>query len=63
MGIKSNLLIQATKYNNKGIIKLTQCLFNALDKLFSSAKRSAKKKESTNNRKDNQHLNDALALL
>ncbi|OWZ25413.1 hypothetical protein CCY16_00990 [Wolbachia endosymbiont of Wuchereria bancrofti] len=47
MGIKSNLLIQATKYNNKGIVKLALGLFNALNKLFSSAKR----KESTNNKR------------
>ncbi len=36
MSIKSDLLIQATKYNNKEIVKLTLVLFSTLDKLFSS---------------------------
>ncbi|MDR2978320.1 MAG: hypothetical protein LBU56_02750 [Rickettsiales bacterium] len=58
MGIKSNLLVQATKYNNKRIVKFTLGLFDALGKLFSSAR----KKEPFRSRGDNQHLNDALVF-
>ncbi|MDR0288828.1 MAG: ankyrin repeat domain-containing protein [Rickettsiales bacterium] len=58
MGIKSNLLVQATKYNNKRVVKFTLDLFDALGKLFSSAR----KKEPFYSRGDNQHLNDALVF-
>ncbi|MGL9689163.1 MAG: ankyrin repeat domain-containing protein [Wolbachia sp.] len=58
MGIKSNLLVQATKYNNKRVVKFTLGLFDALGKLFSPAR----KKEPFHSREDNQHLNDALVF-
>ncbi|WCR59082.1 MAG: hypothetical protein PG978_000496 [Wolbachia endosymbiont of Ctenocephalides felis wCfeF] len=58
MGIKSNLLVQATKYNNKRVVKFTLGLFDALGKLFSPAR----KKEPFHSREDNQHLNDALVV-
>lgn len=58
MGIKSNLLVQATKYNNKRVVKFTLGLFDALGKLFSPAR----KKEPFHSRGDNQHLNDALVF-
>lgn len=58
MGIKSNLLVQATKYDNKRVVKFTLGLFDALGKLFSSAR----KKESFHSRGNNQHLNDALVV-
>ncbi|WCR57811.1 ankyrin repeat domain-containing protein [Wolbachia endosymbiont of Ctenocephalides felis wCfeJ] len=58
MGIKSNLLVQATKYNNKGIVKFTLSLFKVLDKLSLSVR----KKESLHSKENNQHLNDALVF-
>ncbi len=58
MGIKSNLLVQATKYNNKRVVKFTLGLFDALGKLFLPAR----KKEPFHSREDNQHLNDALVF-
>ncbi|MGL9761671.1 MAG: hypothetical protein ACR5LB_05735 [Wolbachia sp.] len=35
MDIKSNLLIQATKYNDKRVVKFTLDLFDVFGKLFS----------------------------
>ncbi|MCM1001725.1 ankyrin repeat domain-containing protein [Wolbachia pipientis] len=58
MGIKSNLLVQATKYNNKRVVKFTLDFFDTLGKLFSFAR----KKEPSHSREDNQHLNDALVV-
>jgi ankyrin repeat protein len=58
MGIKSNLLVQATEYNDKRVVKFTLDLFDALGKLFSFAR----KKEPSHSREDNQHLNDALVV-
>ncbi|MFP3035691.1 MAG: hypothetical protein ACEY3A_01450 [Wolbachia sp.] len=58
MGIKSNLLVQATKYNNKRVVQFTLGFFDALGKLFSFAR----KKELSHSREDNQHLNDALVV-
>ncbi|MDG7056595.1 MAG: hypothetical protein LKM43_00335 [Wolbachia endosymbiont of Penenirmus auritus] len=58
MGIKSSLLVQVTKYNNKRVVKFTLGLFDALGKLFSFAR----KKEPSHSREDNQHLNDALVV-
>ncbi|MEY2393588.1 hypothetical protein [Wolbachia endosymbiont of Tettigetta isshikii] len=58
MGIKSNLLVQVTKYNNKRVVEFTLGFFNALGKLFSFGR----KKEPSHSREDNQHLNDALVF-
>ncbi|MDD9331364.1 MAG: hypothetical protein PV340_01725 [Wolbachia sp.] len=55
MGIKSNLLIKATKYNDKSTIKFVLDFYSVLDK-FSSA---LKKKESFNS-KNNELLDHAL---
>ncbi|MGL9731503.1 MAG: hypothetical protein ACR5KX_01555 [Wolbachia sp.] len=58
MDIKSNLLIQAAKYNDKRVVKFTLGLFDVFGKLFSPAR----KMEPFHSREDNQHLNDALVF-